>query len=198
MTSGRPCMHTAFSSMATYSTTPRVLSQCCRSAPRDKALAVAATFGASLFDTLAVPGADSFVSTPLAEMKTVKIQEDWRRNDAVAVLGPDLSGIPGLPLPLGRAVEYPSTLSVQCPAQGLTAAGFYRDHPRKMPNMRLGVVGAVFDKHDRVLLTRRAPHMRSFPGSWVMPGGGLVRFSIDFFMVFHWFFIGFPLKPERL
>ena len=39
--------------------------------------------------------------------------------------------------------------------------------------MRLGVVGAEFDATGRVLLTRRAPHMRSFPGSWVMPGGGL-------------------------
>lgn len=153
--------------MPAYSTTPRVLCQCGR------APAVAATFGASLFDAIGVAGADTFVSTPLAEMKMARMQEDWRRDDAVAVLGPDRGDIPGLRLPLGRAVEYPSTLSVQCPAQGLTAAGWYRDHPRKMPHMRLGVVGAVFDQNDRVLLTRRARHMRSFPGSWVMPGGGL-------------------------
>ena len=44
--------------------------------------------------------------------------------------------------------------------------------------MRLGVVGAVFDQEDRVLLTRRAAHMRSFPASWVLPGGGVENVSV--------------------
>eukprot|EP01043_Picozoa_sp_COSAG02_P005054 COSAG02_NODE_135_length_34565_cov_80.368856_8_plen_272_part_00 len=89
------------------------------------------------------------------------------------MVGPDVSGMPGERLPLGRAVECPGTLSVQCPAQGLAAVDWYRNNPRRMPHMRLGVVGAVFDTDGRVLLTRRASRMRSFPGSWVMPGGGL-------------------------
>eukprot|EP01043_Picozoa_sp_COSAG02_P066166 COSAG02_NODE_10209_length_1995_cov_1.378692_1_plen_160_part_10 len=89
------------------------------------------------------------------------------------MVGPDASGVPGVRLPLGRAAECPDTLSVQCPAQGLAAVDWYRDNPRRMPHMRLGVVGAVFDEEGRVLLTRRAQRMRSFPGSWVLPGGGL-------------------------
>ena len=159
--------------MAAAASPPRVLTQACRSAGRDKTLGVAATFGASLFDALAVPEAAPFTSTPLAEMKAVRVQEQWRGEDAVAVVGPDLRGVPGVPLMLGRAVDHPSTNSVQCPAQGLAAAHWYRDHQRRMPHMRLGVVGAIFDAAGRVLLTRRAPHMRSFPGSWVLPGGGL-------------------------
>jgi 8-oxo-dGTP pyrophosphatase MutT (NUDIX family) len=55
----------------------------------------------------------------------------------------------------------------------LAVVDWYRDNPRRMPHMQLGVVGAVFDSAGRVLLTRRAPRMRSFPGSWVLPGGGL-------------------------
>ena len=70
-------------------------------------------------------------------------------------------------------MDSPSVLSVECPAVGLGRAGWYRGNPRRMPHMRLGVVAAVLDSQDRVLLTRRAAHMRSFPASWVLPGGGL-------------------------
>jgi len=39
----------------------------------------------------------------------------------------------------------------------------------------LGVV-ILFESHDhRVLLTRRAAHMRTFPSCWVCPGGGIEK-----------------------
>ena len=40
-------------------------------------------------------------------------------------------------------------------------------------HLRLGVCAVVLDDQDRVLLTRRAAHMRTFPAAWVLPGGGL-------------------------
>ena len=145
--------------------TPRVLRAVASGAP------VAATFGDSLFDAVGPP--TNVRSETLAERRPVRLREEWRGEDAVVVVGPEAMGGDGWSLALGRAVDSHSVLSVECPAVGLGRAGWYRTQPRRMPHMRLGVVAAVLDSQDRVLLTRRAAHMRSFPASWVLPGGGL-------------------------
>jgi 8-oxo-dGTP pyrophosphatase MutT (NUDIX family) len=42
------------------------------------------------------------------------------------------------------------------------------------PYVQLAVVGMVFDPTtQRLLITRRPTYMRSFPGAWVFPGGGV-------------------------
>lgn len=51
--------------------TPRVFSRACRSAGREIGGGTPATFGVSLFDAL---GATPFASTPLAEVKTVRVR----------------------------------------------------------------------------------------------------------------------------
>ena len=53
--------------------TPRVFSRACRSAGRELGSGSAATFGVSLFDAL---GAAPFTSTPLAEVKTVRVRAE--------------------------------------------------------------------------------------------------------------------------
>jgi 8-oxo-dGTP pyrophosphatase MutT (NUDIX family) len=40
-------------------------------------------------------------------------------------------------------------------------------------HIRLAVVIYVLSSDGRLLLTRRGPHMRTFPNVWVSPGGGL-------------------------
>lgn len=40
-------------------------------------------------------------------------------------------------------------------------------------NIRLGVVVMIEDMNGRILLTRRHKRMRTFPGAWVAPGGGV-------------------------
>jgi len=44
--------------------------------------------------------------------------------------------------------------------------------PPKHEFVRVGVVVLVVDGGGHVLITRRAPHMRTFPRAWVCPGGG--------------------------
>lgn len=77
----------------------------------------------------------------------------------------------------GRAKDNPSLGSKVCPTVGLS--NFYNSNGKLQtgqglhPYVRLGVVGLVLDQEDNVLITRRASHMRTFPGAWVLPGGGL-------------------------
>eukprot|EP01043_Picozoa_sp_COSAG02_P066167 COSAG02_NODE_10209_length_1995_cov_1.378692_2_plen_74_part_00 len=53
--------------------TPRVFSRACRGTGRELGGCSTATFGVSLFDAL---GAAPFASTPLAEVKTVRVRAD--------------------------------------------------------------------------------------------------------------------------
>jgi len=39
--------------------------------------------------------------------------------------------------------------------------------------MRVSVCGLIFDKDNKVLLTKRTPDMRTYPRCWVFPGGGV-------------------------
>ena len=43
--------------------------------------------------------------------------------------------------------------------------------PQQRPP-RMAAVAIIVDPQDRVLLSRRPAHMRTFPGAWVLPGGG--------------------------
>ena len=46
--------------------------------------------------------------------------------------------------------------------------------PMILPSTRLATVAVVYDPEQHsVLLTRRLPHMRTFPKAWVLPGGGV-------------------------
>ena len=77
------------------------------------------------------------------------------------------------PLPLGRAKRYPPLGATACPTTVKRNNPDSEQH-RKKPFTQLAVVGLVLDspKGEHVLLTRRPSHMRSFPGAWVLPGGG--------------------------
>ena len=77
------------------------------------------------------------------------------------------------PLPLGRAKHYPPLGATVCPTT-IKKIDPNSEHYRKKPFTQLAVVGLVLDspRGEHVLLTRRPSHMRSFPGAWVLPGGG--------------------------
>jgi hypothetical protein len=70
---------------------------------------------------------------------------------------------------LGHASHAKESGSVECPARALTDANIVL--PTRF--LSLGVVVLLTDKDDRILLTRRAAHMRTFPSAWVLPGGGV-------------------------
>ena len=76
-------------------------------------------------------------------------------------------------LPMARAAHDPSVLSTTCPTVTLAEANWYETNQPRKEYVQLGVVAAMSDPRGRILLTRRAAHMRSFPRAWVMPGGGL-------------------------
>ena len=77
------------------------------------------------------------------------------------------------PIPLGRAKHFPPLGATACPTtvKPTTDGDILQ---KKKPFTQLAAVGLVLDspKGEYVLLTRRPSHMRSFPGAWVLPGGG--------------------------
>ena len=75
-------------------------------------------------------------------------------------------------LPLGRAKHYPPLGATACPTTVKAPPPNNNHNPHK-PFTQLAVVGLVLDATGQyVLLTRRPSYMRSFPGAWVLPGGG--------------------------
>jgi len=76
-------------------------------------------------------------------------------------------------VPFARAANQPSLLSTACPTVSLANHGWYDTNEKHREHVRLGVAAAVCDPDGRILLTRRAARMRSFPHAWVVPGGGL-------------------------
>ena len=74
--------------------------------------------------------------------------------------------LPAGAVPLSHAVACTRTRSLDCPA-------LWSAPPPQPREVRIGAVVIPVDEHGRVLLTRRAAHMRSFPRAWVFPGGGV-------------------------
>jgi 8-oxo-dGTP pyrophosphatase MutT (NUDIX family) len=72
-------------------------------------------------------------------------------------------------IPMGRARSFPLWGATACPT---TVKPVVTNS--KKPHPALAVVGLILDSTGRhILLTRRPGYMRSFPGAWVLPGGGL-------------------------
>lgn len=95
-------------------------------------------------------------------------------------LGPSIKQIPSpgvntsrWDIPLARAREDRSILSTKCPTVELRERNYYSSNEPYKPFVSLSAVAVVVDSQNRVLLTRRAAIMRSFPKAWVMPGGGI-------------------------
>ena len=81
-------------------------------------------------------------------------------------------------LPMGRARENKCMGSTSCPTTvPSTRLATQKLEKSSLAHPRLAVVGIVRDqpKGDggRILITRRPSYMRSFPGAWVLPGGGV-------------------------
>ena len=61
-----------------------------------------------------------------------------------------------------------------CPIRMMTPEDIQDLHPdMKARGINVGICAVVESRDKRVLVTRRAAHMRTFPGVWVPPGGGL-------------------------
>ena len=84
-------------------------------------------------------------------------------------------------LPMGRARECPNMGSTSCPTT-VPSTQIATERQRKQNTTSrahpgLAVVGIVTDNSQgndgRILITRRPTYMRSFPGAWVLPGGGV-------------------------
>jgi len=76
----------------------------------------------------------------------------------------------GYIIPMGRARAFAAWGATACPT---TMKPYTPNLNPKKPFTQLAVVGLVLDSTGRhVLLTRRPSYMRSFPGAWVLPGGG--------------------------
>jgi NTP pyrophosphohydrolases including oxidative damage repair enzymes len=96
-------------------------------------------------------------------------------------------------VPLARAIEYKPLLSTECPTVDLNRRNFYSNdynsssfqqqqyrsatagakRKRYKPFVSLSAVALIVDSQNRVLLTRRSEHLRTFPKAWVLPGGGI-------------------------
>ena len=152
----------------------------------------AAPFGLSMFDALKslnndVPAHDHKQSPrpPPAhashfDRMMVTMEERRREGTSSVIIGPsreshqhDDANAGCCTLPMARAAHDPSVLSTTCPTVTLAEANWYETNQPRKEYVQLGVVAAVSDPRGRILLTRRAAHMRSFPRAWVMPGGGL-------------------------
>ena len=74
-------------------------------------------------------------------------------------------------IPFGRAKDCP-TLSLEVQQATLAAQQFLEFQKKNF--VSLAVVGMVHDStSDSLLITRRPAYMRSFPGAYVFPGGGV-------------------------
>lgn len=152
----------------------------------DCAGAAAAPFGLSMFDAVNGP-AVAVVNSPPAQSRhfdRMMVTMEERRGSSEdcgakgtlsVVIGPVSASSNAVchTIPMARAAHDPHVLSTACPTVTLAEAGWYATNQPRKDYVQLGVVAAVSDPTGRILLTRRAAHMRSFPRAWVMPGGGL-------------------------
>eukprot|EP00977_Amphora_coffeiformis_P016132 scaffold4910_cov169-Amphora_coffeaeformis.AAC.14 len=78
--------------------------------------------------------------------------------------------VASLSVPMGRARSFPRLGSASCPTTVVDSDSL----SFQKPFVSLAVVGMVLDTtRDHVFITRRPRYMRSFPGAWVFPGGGV-------------------------
>jgi len=158
-------------------------------------LPIPAVFGHSMFDQIQFEkgSSDSGRSNRWmmnhCEKCVVTLSEVQGENGAYVVIGPalpstDMKVIPlndnvSWDLPFARPIQNDEMKSTKCPAAYLDEQNYYDnpDSKRVKPYVALGAVGLIVDPQNRVLLTRRAAHMRSFPNAWVMPGGTIDPFE---------------------
>jgi 8-oxo-dGTP pyrophosphatase MutT (NUDIX family) len=146
-----------------------------------------ALFGNSMFDSIKTMAEDHHHSPILerhCEKCLIQLQELADENGSPFVsLGPSIKQIPSpgvkgvktsrWHIPLARAREEQLLLSTKCPTVELRERNYYSSNEPYKPFVSLSAVAVVVDSQNRVLLTRRAARMRSFPKAWVMPGGGI-------------------------
>jgi len=150
-----------------------------------KSQPTAAIFGSSMFDAINSMSQDRHHSPTLQrhhEKCFVHLQELADENGSPFVtLGPStkeastrgMHSSRSWNIPLARAVEEESMLSTKCPTVDLQERKYYSSNKRYKSSVSLSAVAVVVDSQNRVLLTRRAERMRTFPKAWVMPGGGI-------------------------
>ncbi|CAM9244122.1 unnamed protein product, partial [Heterosigma akashiwo] len=153
----------------TQQRTPRVW---CSSSPKgsgdNKEDLVAARFARCLFHSLQTAASVGQI--------IVNYKETIKDGEVVVCLAPAQGGGPEpgtLNLPLGHASLSGGTFSyANCPANELE--GRWAEIPSDHRKAHIGLAACVLleDCAGRVLLLRRAAHMRTFPGAWVLPGGG--------------------------
>ena len=75
---------------------------------------------------------------------------------------------------MGRARLFPRLGSVPCPTTVVDNKNNNSSLSLHKPFVSLAVVGMLLDStRDYIFMTRRPCYMRSFPGAWVFPGGGV-------------------------
>ena len=117
--------------------------------------------GASLFSGLCGPDE----TTPNAEIgfESGRVGFMERRSDSS---GPKFRLWPAATAPMDATLVPLGHQHPDCPAM-------VPPLPQQRPP-RMAAVAIIVDPQDRVLLSRRPAHMRTFPGAWVLPGGGQV------------------------
>ena len=101
--------------------------------------------------------------------------EITQRDDGTVDVTKASSGGAAVPL----AHQFERDTEAQCPARSAPSpSDKVRADPRSAPAQLLAscvliIQEGVDDGADRVLLTRRSAFMRTFPGAWVPPGGGV-------------------------
>lgn len=134
----------------------------------------ACPFGTSVFDTLLArttsDGSDVDPSSHRHhyDRMLVSLQEEPK---GTLRLNPQRSTSTNLAVvPMGRARHCPRLGSTACPTTMISG----QTGCHKKPFVSLAVVGMLLDTtRHHLLLTRRPAYMRSFPGAWVFPGGGV-------------------------
>ncbi|GFH52980.1 hypothetical protein CTEN210_09456 [Chaetoceros tenuissimus] len=141
-----------------------------------------AIFGQSMFDIVCKSGEDQGHSNTSIhrhyEKYFVNLREDVDASgNCHVVLGHTISrsseNTNNWNIPFARAIENKILNSTKCPAVYLDEEKYYNDHDRHKPYVTLGAVAMIVDTSNKILLTRRPKEMRSFPGAWVLPGGGV-------------------------
>eukprot|EP00978_Attheya_sp_CCMP212_P001846 scaffold3812_cov55-Attheya_sp.AAC.2 len=144
-----------------------------------------AVFGRSIWDNANLleekrsPHRCGHYERRLVSLKEVVVEQDGTKRTHV-ILGPPANSLSSCTngatmnseLPFGRAIKSATWGSGPCPSSHERM----KEMAKKHPYVNMGVVGAVVihsKNNNKVLLTRRSRHLRTFPGAWVLPGGGL-------------------------